>query len=115
MRPPAPTSPPRAASPAARHARAIAAAATAIALALPIPGCRDEPDGDPTVTVAVPESAVHDTSPGPPRDAQALELFFGDLHVHTGWSFDAFEHGVQGCPIRAPEAARHLLDIAVLE
>ncbi len=39
-------------------------------------------------------------------EAPARELFFGDLHVHTGWSFDAFENGVRTGPADAYRFAR---------
>ena len=47
-----------------------------------------------------------DASPDAAPNAPARELFFGDLHVHTGFSLDAFANGVRTGPADAYRFAR---------
>ncbi|MFK7895914.1 MAG: DUF3604 domain-containing protein [Myxococcota bacterium] len=49
------------------------------------------------------------TNSEPERDARAdhpPSLFFGDLHVHSGWSIDAWSTGVRADPVEAYKYAR---------
>ena len=113
----------------ALRAPAILVCRTAIVLALLNAGCRDEQEGGAT-SHAEPSQAAQSTAsesgasaasadshastatagrgapPGQSGNTPALELYFGDLHVHTGWSFDAFENGVRTGPADAYRFAR---------
>ncbi len=108
---------------------AILASLAVIALALLSGGCRDEPDGAATAQAGPSDAARsaaveagksassadpagaaamedHDVPTGQSGNTPELELYFGDLHVHTGWSFDAFENGVRTGPADAYRFAR---------
>jgi len=72
-------------------------------------GCPDDPAHDAksvqtasSPPVPAPGPAASTSADGPP----GVELFFGDLHVHTAWSFDAFENGVRAGPAEAYRFAR---------
>ncbi len=93
---------------AVRHARALALGlrlGLGIAFAaLPQAACRDE-HGEP-VPASPAASAPGGEGPARPAAANAREAFFGDLHVHTAWSLDAFDNGVRSGPDDAYRFAR---------
>ncbi|MFO0687387.1 MAG: DUF3604 domain-containing protein [Myxococcota bacterium] len=59
-----------------------------------------ERGGDPDGSSAAGTPPAEGRAPGEPG------LFFGDLHVHTAWSFDAFDRGVRAEPDAAYRFAR---------
>lgn len=95
-----------------RTIRSLLAIAAAIAVAFSNAGCPDEPEGPraplASASTAEPATPSQDPATAPIRtdDGAPLQLYFGDLHVHTGWSFDAFENGVRSGPADAYRFAR---------
>ena len=47
------------------------------------------------ITVLI-QTGVRAQAPNPDNN-----VYFGDVHVHTGWSFDAFTNGSQTTPMDA--------------
>lgn len=73
--------------------------ALAGAIALALGACSPEPEPQPQAGPAEAAHAGASTdlpAPNPQRDA-----YFGAVHVHTGWSFDAFTNGSQTTPADA--------------
>jgi hypothetical protein len=82
-----------------RSALVTATAAGLVLLGLLAGGCSRKPSAPPAGTeVAVPAPAAEPARPpaNPERNA-----YFGDVHVHTGWSFDAFTNGSRTTPTDA--------------
>jgi len=71
-------------------------------LTLGLAGCSPSP---PTTTTAPPTSPEPATSTSPATDHPAPNpennVYFGDVHVHTGWSFDALTNGSKTTPMDA--------------
>ncbi len=53
-----------------------------------------------TALLCVLGSAIVQAAERPPANA-GNRVFFGDVHVHTGWSFDAFTNGSKATPMDA--------------
>lgn len=75
----------------------MAITATAGFLIIALSACSKKPEADAADTAAVVQAAVA------PRAAPNTErnAYFGNVHVHTGWSFDAFTNGSQTTPADA--------------
>jgi len=79
-----------------------ATAATLLLLGVLVGGCSREAPAPATPVVsaatAAPASPAASDRPAanPERNA-----YFGDVHVHTGWSFDAFTNGSRATPTDA--------------
>jgi hypothetical protein len=70
-------------------------------LALFASGCsRKEPAPDAAAPVSTPEPAAATASDQPAANPDR-NAYFGDVHVHTGWSFDAFTNGSRATPTDA--------------
>ena len=88
------------------YRRTVGIAAAALSMLGPLAaGCSRQPAPPATTTGAkAPDSAAPATTvaaPGrPPANAQR-NAYFGDVHVHTGWSFDAFTNGSRATPTDA--------------
>jgi Protein of unknown function (DUF3604) len=83
------------------HNSIIIRRATAAAILLALAGCGPTPDAgkssaaaavEPAVTGAASQTAAT-PAPNPERD-----VYFGAVHVHTGWSFDGFTNGSKTTP-----------------
>ena len=78
------------------------AAATILALGVLLGGCsRQAPTAETPATGTDADAAA--TAAAPPRPAPNPDrnAYFGDVHVHTGWSFDAFTNGSRATPTDA--------------
>ena len=81
----------------------LAAAATLLALtaaSLAACGQAGPPAGEPAAANATAAAGSGAAAPSPgaagdPAGDPARNAYFGDLHVHTNWSLDAFHHGRQ--------------------
>jgi len=93
-------------------APAALAAMAALAMSV-VAGCREEPTSA-AASVSVPaatataEAIAEETPPAQTEKERAAlpdsgerQVFFGDLHVHSSWSFDAFSAGVNVGPAYA--------------
>ncbi len=67
---------------------------TALSLALTLAGCSPPPPpaADTSVAPSVPPASAL-----PPLNPDN-NVYFGDVHVHTGWSFDGFTNGSRTTP-----------------
>jgi Protein of unknown function (DUF3604) len=73
----------------------------ALSLALGLAGCSPPPattSAEPKAPAAPAETATATDLPPPNPDNNA---YFGDVHVHTGWSFDGFTNGSKATPMDA--------------
>jgi hypothetical protein len=75
------------------------AAATLLALSVLATGCSRQAPAP--ATSATPESAASAAEPARPAPNPDRNAYFGDVHVHTGWSFDAFTNGSRATPTDA--------------
>jgi hypothetical protein len=77
------------------HGRPLLAFAVVLALA----SCSESPPSTtPTPPAASPAAPAPPERPAPNPDN---DVYFGDVHVHTGWSFDAFTNGSKTTPMDA--------------
>ncbi|MCX7063120.1 MAG: DUF3604 domain-containing protein, partial [Proteobacteria bacterium] len=72
----------------------------AISLALGLAGCSPSPPAVTTAAPAAPSTPSAATSDLPPPNPDN-NVYFGDVHVHTGWSFDALTNGSKTTPTDA--------------
>ncbi len=77
------------------HRRNLYAAAASLALGLA--GCSQSP---PAATTAAPAAPSAQAAALPPPNPEN-NVYFGDVHVHTGWSFDALTNGSKTTPMDA--------------
>jgi hypothetical protein len=75
----------------------------AFAFALELAGCSQSPPSTTSTPPAAPPAAPPSAPAAPERPAPNPEndVYFGDVHVHTGWSFDAFTNGSKTTPTDA--------------
>ena len=70
----------------------------ALVLTLSFSGCTEEKDRRPSHSEAL--------NPNPEKSPQDRQVFFGDLHIHSSWSLDAYAAGVRAEPEDAYRYAR---------
>lgn len=67
----------------------------------------EAPPTEPTSQPSTPSlAAAHTTRPAPSPAADLGRVYFGDLHVHSSWSLDAYSAGVEALPSDAYRYAR---------
>lgn len=69
----------------------------AVGLVLTIAGCSRSPPTAQTAPAAAPPDPASERAPPNPEN----NAYFGDVHVHTGWSFDAMTNGSRTTPTDA--------------
>src|SRR4249919_911888 len=81
------------------HPKTIFIAFIALALA----GCSQPPPSSTSVPPAAGSEPASSAPAAADRSAPNLEnnVYFGDVHVHTGWSFDALTNGSKTTPMDA--------------
>jgi hypothetical protein len=86
----------------ARRSSSGAAAAALALLGLVATGCSRQPatPATPAPGTAAEAPASTATPTAPPANPER-NAYFGDVHVHTGWSFDAFTNGSRTTPTDA--------------
>jgi len=75
-----------------------------VSLAICLVGCAQSPPSETsTAPAASPAAASSSTAPsgGQPAPNPENNAYFGDVHVHTGWSFDAMTNGSKTAPMDA--------------
>jgi hypothetical protein len=76
--------------------------ATLLLLAVLVGGCsRQAPAPAAPATTAATEAPASPAAPDRPAANPERNAYFGDVHVHTGWSFDAFTNGSRATPTDA--------------
>ena len=79
-----------------------AAAATLLLLGVLVGGCSREAPAPATPAVsATTEAPASPAASDRPAANPERNAYFGDVHVHTGWSFDAFTNGSRATPTDA--------------
>ena len=72
----------------------------AVSLALALAACgKPKETGAPATPAASSASSASVTALPPPNPDN--NVYFGDVHVHTGWSFDALTNGSKTTPMDA--------------
>jgi len=78
------------------------AAATLLLVSVLAGGCsREAPAPAAPATSAATEAPASPAAPDRPAANPERNAYFGDVHVHTGWSFDAFTNGSRATPTDA--------------
>lgn len=78
------------------------AAATLLLVSVLAGGCsREAPAPAAPATSAATEAPASPAVPDRPAANPERNAYFGDVHVHTGWSFDAFTNGSRATPTDA--------------
>jgi hypothetical protein len=76
--------------------------ATLLLLAVLVGGCsRQAPAPAAPAPTAATEAPASPAAPDRPAANPERNAYFGDVHVHTGWSFDAFTNGSRATPTDA--------------
>jgi len=79
-----------------------AGAATLLLLSVLAGGCsREAPTPATPATSAATEAPASPAASDRPAANPERNAYFGDVHVHTGWSFDAFTNGSRATPTDA--------------
>jgi hypothetical protein len=79
-----------------------ATAATLLLLGVLVGGCSREAPAPATPAVSATTAAPASPAPSDrPAANPERNAYFGDVHVHTGWSFDAFTNGSRATPTDA--------------
>jgi len=79
-----------------------AGAATLLLLSVLAGGCsREAPTPATPATSAATEAPASPAASDRPAANPERNAYFGDVHVHTGWSFDAFTNGSRTTPTDA--------------
>ena len=69
----------------------------ALSFALGLAGCSKSPPAEKPAASDKPAASASDRPPPNPEN----NAYFGDVHVHTGWSFDAMTNGSKTAPMDA--------------
>jgi hypothetical protein len=76
----------------------VTAAAAVVVLGFLAGGCSRQPSAPPASTSAVAVAPAQTSEPARPPANPERNAYFGDVHVHTSWSFDAFTNGSKTTP-----------------
>jgi hypothetical protein len=83
---------------------------TLIVLGFLVAGCSRQAPAPETAATPAPDATAATAAAPPAADKPAANpernAYFGDVHVHTGWSFDAFTNGSRATPTDAYDWAQ---------
>jgi len=84
------------------QSRPIIHSASTVLILLALAACSPSPDAPKSAAAKAPEPAVGEASTQPatptPASNPDRNVYFGAVHVHTGWSFDGFTNGSKTTP-----------------